>query len=98
METPDPPGSLIGYVLADLVERVTALEEGRRPHRRPTVLDPEDVRPSTKSEIRAEMVRLYQEGRSLAYIARITDYNVKTVRTQLRKAGVKEPAHKKETT
>lgn len=79
----EAPGSLIGIVLASLVDRVTALEENR------------DM---TKSSVHREICRLYlEETPSLTAIARRTGFNVKTIRNVLRKAGLINPPAGKET-
>lgn len=98
MNDEDPPGSLIGIVLANLVERVTALERGHRPRLRPTVLDPEDIAPASKAGIHAQVAEMFTIRRmTVTNISRETGYNVKTIRTYLRKAGAKPPARKRET-
>lgn len=90
-------GSLIGIVLASLVERVTALEQGRRPHVRPTILDPEDVRPVSRESIYAQVGDMFMgQQMSVARISRETGYTEKTIRTYLRKAGVMPAARKRE--
>lgn len=94
----DQPGSLIGIVLASLVERVTALERGHRPRLRPTVLDPEDVAPASRASIHAQVAEMFTvRGMTVIGISRITGYDAKTIRTYLRKAGAKPPAQKRET-
>jgi hypothetical protein len=84
MNEHDEPGSLIGFVLASLVERVTALEEHRE---------------LNKASVHKEIVRLYlEETPSMTAIAKRTGFNVKTVLNVLRKAGlINPPAQKKET-
>ncbi len=97
MEEHDEPGSLIGVVLASLVERVTALEEKRRPRIRPIVLEGDAPLLVGRQLIIDQVARLYRDQLPLSHIAEVTGFNVKTVRSYLRKAGLVGPVAKKET-
>ncbi len=97
MDEHDEPGSLIGVVLASLVERVTALEQNRRPNVRPSIIDEdEDIIPG-RQMVTDRMAEMYKQGIPMIRIARKLGYDVKTVRTYLTKAGLRFSAAKETT-
>ena len=78
----DLDGSLIGIVLASLVERVTALEQQRPANTRPIINDEaSDYYAVSREGIRNEVRRLYAKDPNLTRLAERLGYSVKTIRT-----------------
>lgn len=99
MDELEDAGTFIGHVLASLVERVTALEQGRQPRIRPVVDDEPELMPGiTKAHIDAEMIRLFRvEQLGCRAIGKLMGYTERTVRNHLKRAGVYAAPAKKET-
>ncbi len=102
-----PDGFLIGRVIADLMNRVTALEQHREPIRdavlridegepvQPVLLAVGNTRRPVLRQDQIVMEQMYRDGKNNKQISESLGFSPQTIANQFRKLGILSPQQKR---